>query len=182
MKIKNFIVLLFISVLISSCLTVEKKEYRFDLTGKNSGILTIKYINILSIMDEEEDVSENDFEELITSYIEGDEIEKSYPDAKGIKKRLYEENGVLCGEVSMEFDNLADVGLYRYDKKSPLMFYINSVLGTESFLTSDGTYGGDTMPVVFWKSKQKEIFVITTITKPDETTVSLLDEYNTWRE
>lgn len=182
MKVRNLIILTLLAGLLSSCLTVERKEYRFELADANSGKLTIKYINLLSIMDEENDVSEEDFEQLLTDYIEGDQLEKEYPNAKSINKRLFEENGTLCGEVIIEFENLVDAGLYRHDKKSPLMFYINSGLGTETFLLSDGKYGGETMPVVFWDKKKKDLMVVTSVTQPDETTVSLIGEYNKWRE
>ena len=181
MKIRNWILLTLIVGLMSSCLTVEKKEYSFKLTGKESGTLTIKYINIMSIMDEETDVSEDDFNELITSYIEGDEIEKSYPDAKNIKKKLYEENGKLCGEVTLEFENLKDVGLYVHNKKAPLMYYLSGGLGMETFEKSNGEYGGEVMPVVFWNNKQKDLSVVTVVTEPDETTVSLLEQYKKWK-
>ena len=60
----HILALAFLALLISGCLTVEKKEYTFEFTGKNSGTLTIKYINIMSSMDDEEDVSEDDFDEL----------------------------------------------------------------------------------------------------------------------
>ncbi|MBN1187741.1 MAG: hypothetical protein JXB49_36040 [Bacteroidales bacterium] len=181
MKFRNWIFLALIAGLLSSCLTVEKKQYAFELTGKESGKLTIKYINIMSIMDEEQDVSETDFNELITSYIEGDEIEKSYPEAKNIKKRLFEENGQLCGEVTMDFESLKDVGLYLHNKKAPLMYYLSSGLGMETFESSNGEYGGDVMPVVFWGNKEKKLNVATVVTEPDETTISLLDQYKKWK-
>ena len=90
---KNYLALfaVILSVLfVSGCLTCEKKEYTFKFTGKDSGELTIKYINIMSTMDDTVDVSEEDFTSLINDYLEGSEIESEYPDATVISKRLFE--------------------------------------------------------------------------------------------
>ncbi len=143
LKIAN---LAFILLFLSSCLTVEKKEYTFQMKDKNSGTLTIKFINILSMKDDTTDVSESDFEELVASYIDGNEIEADFENAFIRGKRLFEEGGVLCGEVVIDFNDLESVGLFRYDQKSPYMFNLGSFLDSESFLKSNGTYGGDIMP------------------------------------
>jgi hypothetical protein len=36
------------------------------------------------------------------------------------------------------------------------------------------------MPVVFWDQGSKKLFLTTDVTYPDETTISLLDEYLLW--
>lgn len=166
--------------LFCSCLTVEKKEYTFTLTSKDKGELKIKYINIMSIKDDSVDVSDQDFEELINNYIQGDDILKEYPDTKVKNKRIFEENGVLCGEVILEFNNLDACHLYKYDKKSPYMFHFKS-LDNEGYLSSNGNFGGENMPVVFWNKKQKVLQVTSYITKPDNTTISLLHYYKNWQ-
>ena len=102
-KLKVLFVFLLSAFIFSGCLTVEKKEYVFKLTGKTSGTLTIKYINIISNNEDDKDVSEQDFQELINDYFNGSSIDEYYPSAKNIEKRLYEENGVLCMEVTMNF-------------------------------------------------------------------------------
>lgn len=173
--------LAFILLFLSSCLTVEKKEYTFQMEDKNSGTLTIKFINILSMKDDTTDVSESDFQELVSSYIEGNEIEDDFPRAIIRGKRLFEEEGVLCGEVIIDFYDLASVGLFQYDKNSPFMFNVGSFLDSESFLKTNGQYGGDVMPVVFWPDSLKTFELTTYITSPDEKTVSLLSEYNNWQ-
>lgn len=164
-----------------SCLTVERKQYTFEFTGKNSGKLTIKYINIMSDEDSAGYTRVQDFDELLSSYINGSKIEESYPEAQNISKRLYEENGVLCGEVIMNFPNLQAARLYQFDKKSPFMFYASSVDG-ESYIESNGSYGGDVMPVVLWPSKLKKLIVSTSVSKPSESSASLLDEYRKWKK
>lgn len=179
LSILAFVLLAF---LVSSCLTVEKKEYTFELTGKNSGILTIKYINIMSIKDDTTDVSEADFEELINTYYKGDQLEKDYPDVVNIEKRLYEENGVLCGEVTIEFTDLVTARLYQLNKKDPIMFSVQSTYDSETFLESNGEYGGEIMPVVFWPPKEKFLRLITSVMQPDETMISLVEEYREWKD
>lgn len=95
----------------------RKKEYNFELTGENSGRLTIRYINILSVMDDGQDVTTADFQELLDKYINGDQILQDYPGATNIKTRLFEDNNQLCGEVSLDFADLSSARLYQYDKK-----------------------------------------------------------------
>ena len=182
MKIfKSLFLFILSAVFLSGCLTVEKKEYTFQLKDSNSGMLTIKFINIMSMKDDALDVSQGDFEELIAKYIEGNEIEADYENAIVRSKRLFEENGVLCGEVVIDFESLSSVGLYQYDSKSPLMFNVGSFLDSETYLTSNGEFGGEVMPVVFWPKSLKTLTLSTYITDPDETTVGLLTEYREWK-
>lgn len=171
----------FALIFLSGCLTVEKKEYTFVLNDNHSGTLTIKFINILSLKDDGNDVSKTDFEDLINNYIDGHEIDDDYSTAIIRSKRLFEEDGVLCGEVIIDFDNLADVGLYQYDNKSPYMFNVGSFLDSENYLKSNGEFGGDIMPVVFWPKSLKSFNLTTFVNEPDETTLSLLDEYKNWQ-
>jgi hypothetical protein len=171
-----------VAFLLNGCLTCEKKEYTFELTGKNSGKLTIKYINIMSVMDDSTDVSSDDFDELVNSYLYGDQIESDYPDATNIQKNIYEENGMLCAVVTMEFATLDGVKLFQYDKKSPFMMSLGNALDTETFFESNGTFGGENMPVVFWPSTLKTLSLMTQVTSPDETTLSLVDQYRAWKE
>lgn len=180
-QLRNSLLLLFGILFISSCLTVEKKEYVFELKDSNSGTLKIKFYNIMSMKDDALDVSDSDFEELVTNYIDGNEVELDYETAIVRGKRLFKEDGVLCGEVIIDFEDLNSVGLYQYDSKSPLMFNVGSFLDSETYLKSNGEFGGDVMPVVFWPKSLKTLKLTTYITDPDETTISLLDEYNNWQ-
>ena len=164
-----------LALLMTSCLTVEKKTYTFEFTGENSGKLTINYINILSVMDDGNDVSAADYQELMDKYINGDQITQDFPGAINIKKRLYEDNAQLCCEVSLEFADLSAARLYQYDKKSPIMMCISAAYDSETFVSSNGNYGNDFMPVVFWPSGSKKLELTTSVTAPDETTISLLE-------
>jgi len=167
-----------ILLFISGCLTCEKKEYTFKLTGDNSGTLTIKYINIMSSMDDSLDVSEEDFMSLINDYYTGSSIEDEFPGATLVEKKLFEENGVLCGQIVLAFSDLSQVKLYRYKGKGAFMFPLNcGSLDSETFDGGNGEYGGEKMPVVFWEQGEKTLGLSTYVTYPDETTLSLLDEY-----
>lgn len=175
------IMIVLFAVMMSSCLTVEKKEYNFELTGENSGRLTIRYINILSVMDDGQDVTTADFQELLDKYINGDQILQDYPGATNIKTRLFEDNNQLCGEVSLDFADLSSARLYQYDKKSPVMMCISAAYDSETHISSNGSYGNDFMPVVFWPAGSKKMNVTTSVTVPDETSMSLLDAYHKWK-
>ena len=179
-KISLILFSIFSILFFSSCLTVEKKEYTFTLKDNHSGTLTIKFVNILSLKDDDTDVSKSDFEELVNNYIDGDEIDQDFAQAQIRSKRLFEEDSVLCGEVIIDFDNLSSVGLFQYDNKSPYMLNIGSFLDSETYLKSNGEFGGDIMPVVFWPKSLKSFTLSTFISEADETAISLLDEYKHW--
>ena len=178
MKIKLLPLILFIltGLLLSSCLTCEKKEYVFEFTGPESGKLTIRFINIFSNNIDSVGELKTDYDELINMWLDGEKIERDYPSATKFKKRLYEANGQLCGEVSMEFSSLKAVRLYRYDSKSPYMLNTTTMPDDgETFLSSNGEYGGDYMPVIFWRPDNTTLRLATSVAKPDSSTVSMLD-------
>lgn len=176
----TWIVFIITVLFLSGCLTHKKKEYTFQFTGKDSGRLTIKFINIMSTMDDTLDVSEDDFASLITDYYEGSEIENDFPDATLVDKRLFEENGVLCAEIVLDFPTLAACHLYQHHGKGPYMYCLGCYsIDSEYFNSSNGEFGNDIMPVVFWEEKSNPLTLATDVTTPDETTMSLLDR---WKE
>ncbi len=183
MKIIKIVAIAILAFFVSSCLTVEKKKYVFEMTGKNTGKLTITYINIFSQMDDTLDVSEEDFDELINDYINGSTLEDSYPLASNIQKRLYEENGKLNGEVTMDFASFDAARLYQFDKKSPIAFSVSQSIDGESFESSNGTLGNkDYMNVVFWSPKAKSLEITTTVNEyNEEDCVSLVKQYRRWK-
>lgn len=176
-----FIAMAAFTLIFSSCLTVEKKTYTYEFTGKESGKLTVKYYNIMSIVDSAGVTEVEDFDDLLNNYVNGDRVNSSYPDALNIQKRLYEEDGVLCGELIMDYPTLAAARLFQYNSKSPFTFYVSSVDG-ESYIESNGTYGGDVCPVVMWPNKLKKLVITTSVSRPsDDSYVSLLKEYVKWK-
>jgi hypothetical protein len=174
-KLLRFLILIIIPVSIVGCLTCERKEYIFTLTGENSGKLTIKYVNIFSSMIDSTGEILSDYDELTNMWLKGEKLEMDFPGTKKIKKRLFKENGTLCGEVTMEFDDLAKVHLYRYMGKGPFMFSMSGVNDDgENFAQSNGDFGGEKMPVIFWRDNTRTLRFSTKIAEPDSTCVSML--------
>jgi hypothetical protein len=132
-------------------------------------------------MDDGQDVSTTDFNELVDKYINGDQLLQDFPAATKLTKRLFEENGQLCGEVTLEFNDLNSARLYQYDLNSPIMMNISTAFDSETYLSSNGDYGNDHMPVVFWPKNEKKLVVTTSVSTPDETSVSLVDAYRNWK-
>lgn len=182
-KVKIFLMALAaFAFIFTSCLTVETKTYSYKITGDGSGKLTVKYYNIMSIVDSAGVTEKEDFEELVNDYIDGNKIDNSYPEATNIKKRLFEEDGVLCGEITMDYPTLAAARLFKLDGTSPYTFYVSSIDG-ENYVESNGTYGGEVCPVVQWPSDMKKLNITTSVSKPsDESYVSLLKEFQAWKK
>lgn len=179
MRRYSLIVLLFSAIVVlSGCLTAQYKEYKFDFKDKTSGTLTITYVNIFSQISDGEDVDSvltSDFGELADDYLAGTTVEGDFPNAKVVSKRLFEDNNQLCGEIVLEFDDISDVNLFKYDKKGPYQFAIPS---DEDFFDSNGDKPADYMPVVFWNKKMTSLEVTTSISETEDTDKSLL---STWK-
>lgn len=178
-SLKNLIFILIVLLItfgLSGCLTCERKEYVFQLTGENSGRLTIKYVNIFSSLVDSTGELTVDYNEMINLWLKGEKVERDFPLAKKFKKRLFKENGTLCGEVIMEFDDLSKVNLYRYRNRGPYMFSMSGVNDDgENFAQTNGEFGGEKLPVIFWPEDARTLRFITKIATPDSTTVSMLD-------
>jgi hypothetical protein len=163
------------------CLGVEKKEYTIKLKDGQSGTATVKYINIFSNDDDEKDVSFKDFGELVSDYLQGDKIEKDYPGIRDVKKRLFIENNAVCGEITFAFDSLSQIRLFRYDD-GPFMFYVNSGSSpSEKFDSSNGKFGGEVMPVIFWNKNVKELHFKTLVTEDATGKRNLANWYKMWQ-
>ena len=180
MKLRVFISLVaLMAILLSSCLTAQYKEYKFEFDGKTSGTLTVTHRNIYSTRyDDEmtvEEEMEEDYQEIMDDYINGTTIEDDYPNAKVVSKKMFEENHELCGEIVLKFDAIEDVNLYKYSKKAPYMFYLD-----DDYFDSNGEKGPEYMPVVIWDKKAKVLEVTVELDTPDEEeTISLL---NVWKK
>jgi hypothetical protein len=115
--------------------------------------------------------------------LEGEELQNAFPEATVASHRLFEEDGILCGEVVYEFADLKGAKLYQHQDKGPLMYCLGCYsLDSEYFSESNGEYGGDVMPIVFWEQGTKKLKLVTDVTYPDETTISLLNNYLAWEE
>lgn len=179
-RITNTAWILGLSIL-AGCLGVEKKEYTIRLKDNQSGTATIKYINIFSTDDGEKDVSFKDFGELVSDYLQGDKIEKDYQGIRDVKKRLFIENNAICGEITFAFDSLSHVKLFRYED-GPYMFYINSGPSpSEKLNFTNGTFGGENMPVIFWNKSMKELQFRTIVTEDTAGRKNLVKLYKMWQ-
>ncbi|MBK6292529.1 MAG: hypothetical protein IPF59_12400 [Ignavibacteria bacterium] len=174
------VLLVLVALFVSGCLTAERKSYKITMTGKQSGTCTITFHNIVSPKEEGRDISFKDFAELQTDYVEGDKIESEFPGCRNVKKRLYEKDGQLNGEFTFEFDSLSTLKMFKYDEKSPVMMYFGS--SQESFIESNGTYGGETMPVAFWPASTTQMTLTTKLSDPNPDAVSLVEQYRKWKK
>jgi len=169
-----------LSIIGSGCLTVEGKEYHIKVKTDHSGEATIKFVNILSEADDTTDISNDDFQQLIELYLNGNQLESENPGFHNVKKRLYEENGVLVGEITFTFDSLATVRLYQFDKESPYMYFVGSPLSSEQLVETNGTFARDWMPVVFWPKETTELYVKTRVISEVAHHRGLLSHYKEW--
>ncbi len=182
-KVLYFILFLIVGLSLSGCLTCERKEYTFQLTGVNSGKLTIKYVNIFSSLIDSTGELSSDYDEMVNLWLKGEKLEKDFPHAINFKKRLFAEDGVLCGEVIMEFDDLSKVSLYRFQDTGPYMFSLSGVNDDgETFLQTNGEFGGEKMPVIFWNEDVQSLRFSTKIAEPDTSCVSMLQQWETKQE
>jgi hypothetical protein len=168
-------------VLLTGCLTVETKEYRITLKNGISGEATIKFINILSESDDTTNITKEDFQQLINMYLAGEKLEKDNPGYRNVKKRLFEANGVLCGEISFSFDSLSTVRVFKFDKDSPYMYYASNPLSSETLIETNGTQGVQWMPVVFWEKSAREFYVKTRVSSEGRFRTSLLKQFRAWQ-
>jgi hypothetical protein len=169
------------SILLSGCLTVGEKEYRIHLSNANSGTAVIRFIDIGSETEDTTDASFEDFHHLIESYLEGDHFETENPGFRNATKSLYEENGVLSGQIRFEFDSLDVVRLYRFDDESPYMYYVGSELLSEELVETNGQYGGARMPVIFWPKETKDFMIRTRISTETPYRKSLVPHFREWQ-
>ncbi|HCV43972.1 MAG TPA: hypothetical protein DGH68_10850 [Bacteroidetes bacterium] len=171
---------LVLALCLTSCLTVESKEYRIKLKPDHSGEATIKFTNILSEADDTVDISADDFNQLIEFYLQGTQLEKENPGFHNVKKRLFEEGGVLCGEITFTFDSLGSVRIFKYDGDSPYMYGVGSPLSSEQYIESNGLLAREWMPVVFWPKDARDLYIKTKVVSEVSFQQSLLKNYKTW--
>lgn len=163
------------------CLTVESKEYHITLRTETSGDAVIRFINILSESDDTTDVSAEDFQHLLDMYVAGNKFEKDNPGITNVKKKLYEQEGVLVGEVSFSFDSLGAIRFFKFDKQSPYMYYASNPLSSETLMETNGIEGEAWMPVVFWKKDAREFYVKTRVSSEGRFRTSLLKHFLAWQ-
>ncbi|MCC6866096.1 MAG: hypothetical protein IT280_08040 [Ignavibacteria bacterium] len=158
------------------CLTMESKEYSFKLKDGKKGSGKIKYINIMHTMDSAS-TPEKEYDDLISNYLNGNKPEDEMLGVKNVKKRLFEEDNQLCGEITFDFDDISALKFFNFNNKV-WCYSLGSanIFGTtETFFTSNGTFGGENMNVIFWDGNEKEFKFKTSISQNDKKNESLLD-------
>jgi hypothetical protein len=177
--VKYILFLVFVAYL-QGCLNVETKEYLFELKKDGSGKAKIRFINIMTDSKDSANLIEADYRELIDNYLKGNKLDEEFPKVKNIRKRLLEEDNQLVGELTFEFDDLKKAKFYKYGDNGPWCYYLGSdIFGSlgskESFFSSNGEFGGENMPLIFWDGNQKKFEFKTTIKSSDQSTRSLID-------
>lgn len=173
-----------LAVFCSGCLTADLKELRISLKpdGK-SGTGSIVFSRIHSEMSS--DTANNtreDFNSLITEYYQGKKIDETLKGTHNIKKRLYLDGNDLMGEVTFEFNNVADLGFFQFNNSGPFMYYTlaDGVFTSGQFEASNGSYGGEKMPIVFWDSSTRDFYLKISLSSRESPHRSIIPLYKTW--
>jgi hypothetical protein len=168
--------------LLPGCLIVETKEYHITLKNGKAGEARIVFNKIQSETEDTVDVSKADFDQLIDQYLHGSQFERDNPGYKNVEKRLYEKDGKLNGEMTFAFDSLAVMRLFRYSNEGPIMYFVGSPLSSEVMVETNGTYGRDWMPIVFWPKGTKELYIKTRIVSQGSYHRPLLALFRAWEQ
>lgn len=178
-----YIFLFILAASFAGCLTMESKEYSFKLTNGKKGSGKIKYINIMHTMDSAS-TPEAEYEDLVNNYLNGKKPEDEMPGVKNVKKRLFEEDNQLCGEITFDFDDITTLRFFNY-KDLVWTYSLSSndlFSGGESYFTSNGTFGGENMKIIFWDGDQKEFTFKTAVSQNDKKNESLLSVWKIKRD
>lgn len=167
---------------LNGCLTVAEKEYHIRMNHDRSGTATIRFLDIGSESEDTTDVSAEDFDHLLSAYLNGMQFEEQNPGWSDVRKRLYEENGVLNGEITFAFDSITSVWLFQFDQKSPLMYYIGTDRSAEEVRETNGIFRPEVMPVVFWPAETRELNLRTRISSEAPGRRSLVHAFRVWKK
>ncbi len=167
----------------SGCLTAEHKEVRLSLNpdGKGGhGVIT--FTNISSEPGDTIDVSHEDFNSLITEYYQGRKVETDNKGMHNLHKKLFRDGNSLMGQIDFDFDDISKVGGYQFKGKGAYMYYTvaDGFFTSGQYEASNGTYGGEKMPVIFWDSSERELYFKMALSTPQEVRHSLADMFTNW--
>ena len=186
MKLRSVaFVLLFCSSLLTGCLTAEFKDIRLKLNADGkSGTGVMLFTGISSSPGDTLDLSADDFRSLIDEYYLGKKIESENKGMKNVKKRLFMKDGALCGEVTFEFDNVTDLGIYQHNGVGPYMYYTvaDGFFTSGQYETSNGTYAGEKMPLVFWEPSTRDFHIKMALSTPQEIRKPLASLFEDWQQ
>lgn len=170
--------LVFASLFLGGCLTAGRKVITLRVNPDGTGSGTMVFHNISSMQEEEQDNSLADYSRLVDTWVNGNTFEQANPTLHDVKKRLFAEGNQLNGEITFEFYHYSDIGLYRYQNSGPWMYYTQmNASEIEKFDSTNGEFGGETMPVIFWPEKTKEFRVVNTFESGERPVTSLYSQY-----
>jgi hypothetical protein len=150
-----------------------------------SGSGTIVFTGIASEKGEDSaSLAKEDFNSLISEYYQGKTLENGIPALKNVKKRLFVKDGQLIGELSFDFDDISKIGFYQLKGVGPYIYYTLSegYFTSGQFAASNGTYGGDKMPIVFWDEGTKDFYLKMSLTSPGAVRIPLADKFKEWEK
>lgn len=171
-------------LLFGGCLTASHKEMRLTLNpdGKSgSGMILFSHIHSEATEDTT-DATKKDFNSLISEYYQGKKFEMATKGIKNIKKRLYLDGKDLMGEITFDFADIADLGFFRYNGRGPFLYYVlaDGYFTSGQFEVSNGSYGGEKMPIVFWDENTKDFYVKVGLSSPQSPERSIIPLYQAW--
>ena len=165
-------------LLFSGCLTATRKIIKLHLNPDGSGTGSMIFNDIQSMQENDDDRSLQDYNDLVNEWLSGNAFENANPSLYDVKKRLGGDKNVLNGEITFSFSSYLDVGLYRYQNSGPWMYYAyQQTSDIESFEVSDGNFGGEGMPVIFWPEGTTEFKIANIFDHKDRPVHSLYSLY-----
>ena len=166
------------TLLLSGCLNMEYKIYRCKLNPDGSGSGSITFVGFFSTPDDGKDASASDFEQLTSDYLNGSKFEDETPRIHVTGKRLYEENGKLCGEITYDFTH-ADSAGFILSKGCPVLFIPGD---NETIVESNGTISTAAASYISWPGGTTDLWYKVDIASDDTTdAVPLLNLYRAWK-
>jgi hypothetical protein len=169
--------------ILSGCLTAEKKEVHITINDDGiSGTGKIIFTGIASSPGDSITVINEDFNSLIAEYYQGRKIELENKGWRNVHKKLYEQDGKLMAEIDFDFNDIADLSFFRYKNSGPRMLYTvaDGFFTSGQYESSNGTYLGEKLPVIFWDSTQTDLSYRMSLSSPQEPKKSLLANYQKW--
>ncbi len=132
-----------VSWIMTGCIVVGQHEWRVNLNKDGTGSGTLIFHN-LACDESEPDSVKFAFTQLIRDYLNGDELNETYPNLNIKKKELFLEtfdgSEVVSGRIEFTFDEIGDVGLYVYEPKDIMLYGIE---GENSFISANGVFAGE---------------------------------------
>jgi hypothetical protein len=173
-------ILLLLIVLLSGCLDVKETEYSFKLYEDGAMTGMIKFNGFVSCLDDDEDVSEDDFNTLLNDYIMGDVYENDHPYMEFHDREFLVADGSLNAEVSFTMDNAAEGGFLIDSHCRCAPIYLVLPDDYKPVIYSNGEVSEDDI-FIRWPTGTRE-FILRVGSESDfEGSISLAPRYEAWK-